>query len=206
MTAHEASPSVPSGAPLTEGAAVPRGEDVPTTYESRYADALLAHRTLLLETATSRDELFDKSLIAIATGTMALSITFIRYIAPNPVFTYLLFTSWGAFTVSLLLSLLTLRLSQDGIDLEVKLIDAELAGDETPEGNSYRRTVDRLGWFSFAALVVGLWAFALFALLNVERSDNGKEDVPHPPASTPTEGKTEGRKEEKAVTLDAAGA
>ena len=63
------------------------------TYAKKYTEALLDHRKLLIEAGQSRADLFDKALIAIATGTMALSITFMRFIAPDPVSTHLLFIS-----------------------------------------------------------------------------------------------------------------
>jgi len=172
----------------------PSGGDA--TYASKYTEALLDHRKLLLETAQSRADLFDKSLIAIATGTMALSITFIRFIAPDPLSTRLLFVSWGAFTLSLLLTMLTLQLTQHGIDHELISLDKDLRGEDSAANNPFSKVTIILSWASFAVLLVGLWCFAFFALANVGNNNNGeKEKDSDTQATTATDNKKESRKE-----------
>ncbi|NOY28740.1 MAG: hypothetical protein GXP28_00770 [Planctomycetes bacterium] len=172
----------------------PSGGDA--TYANKYTEALLDHRKLLLETAQSRADLFDKSLIAIATGTMALSVTFIRFIAPAPVSIWLLFASWGAFTLSLLLTMLTLQLTQHGIDHELESLDKDLRGEDSAANNPFSKVTTILSWASFAVLLIGLWCFAFFALANVGNNNNGeKEKDSDTQATAATDKKKEGRQE-----------
>jgi hypothetical protein len=114
----------------------------------------------------SRD--YDAAVLTLATGTLALSVTFAHDIAPSPVgcSTALLGAAWFALTVSLVTVLWSLITSQASLRKTIDDIDQKRAISRHPGGTSARVT----GWLNEltgACLVFGLVAFAVFALVNL---------------------------------------
>ena len=70
---------------------------------------------------------YDKSVLTISGGALALSVAFIEKIAPDPISWTLVFLalSWVLLILSLLLELFALRLSQTATNEQITLLDCE---------------------------------------------------------------------------------
>lgn len=111
----------------------------------------------------SRD--FDKAVMTLAAGALGVSIAFVHDVEPNPTHTAWLGVSWGMFSLSLVLILLSFLMSQHALRLEMKVLSGE-RNDAVPGGWLGRATIG-LNWASAGSLVSGVVALVVFALYNI---------------------------------------
>lgn len=60
-----------------------------------------AHRQLLVEAHRKASEAYDKAVMSLAGGALAISITFVHEVAPKPSHKHWLAVSWGLLALSL---------------------------------------------------------------------------------------------------------
>ena len=109
---------------------------------------------------------YDKTVLTLATATLALSVTFAHDIAPMPApwSSLLLAVAWVALGLSAVFVLVSLLTSQWCIREQID--DLDHARDPAPHGLAARAT----GFFNVGSgvlLIAGLIAFAWFALANI---------------------------------------
>jgi len=117
-------------------------------------------RLLALHEATT--QAFDKAIMTLSGGALAVSISFIHDVAHHPRHKPLIGVSWGAFGLSLLLILWSFLTSERATRRMVhQMADAE--AEEIAEGT----LTDVLNWSSAASFVVGVVCLVIFAVLNI---------------------------------------
>ena len=130
---------------------------------------------------------FDKMVTALSGGALALSITFLEKIAPEPITwtLYILGTSWFLLVVSLLLNLSTLAESQNALQQKIRNADNEMRIRLYPEDepattdtkrNKHSARVSRLSFFCKWTCIVGVLLLATFALINAAQIEQ-KEKI-----------------------------
>jgi hypothetical protein len=151
--------------------------------KARY-DSYVREREGLRESSLEISGRYDKSILFLSGGSLALSLTFIEKIAPHPSpWSFaLLAIAWLLLIASLVLELYALATSQTAINEQILLLDAEydayVAGTEskaietttgpaaTPDNRFTVRT-RRLNVWSLRCLVVGLAFLCAFSGFNL---------------------------------------
>lgn len=113
-------------------------------------------------------ESFDKTVIALAGGALALSLTFAQAIVDigQAAQTVWLLVAWGCWTASLVCVLLSYWLSAKAMRKAIKQLDAGTLGQERPGGfwDWATGSLTFLGGFSFILGVVSMILFVQFNL------------------------------------------
>jgi hypothetical protein len=104
---------------------------------------------------------FDRAVMTLAGGALAISIAFIHDVAPHPRHKWVLGLGWIMFAASLLLILLSFLTSERAIVGMVGRLDR--ADQEIPRG----KWTDYLNWTSAGAFILGVAFLVLFAWLNL---------------------------------------
>ena len=125
----------------------------------------LNERDRLIASHQSASEGFDRALLTLSGGSLALSIAFVKDLAKQPTNICLLETSWILMGTALLLTMVSLGLS---IFVHQKLINA--LNDDTPVGN----LPPWMSWIVYAitaaaglVFLVGAAFLIAFAMCNV---------------------------------------
>jgi hypothetical protein len=127
----------------------------------------------------SRD--FDKALMTLSAGALALSLAFIRDIAPSPTNTAWLGAAWIGFAASLLSILVSFLASQAALRREIENIDGTRT-DNRP-GGAWSIVTRVCNWLSALLLVGGAAALIVFALYNIDGGQDGERQGPNPEAN-----------------------
>jgi hypothetical protein len=114
--------------------------------------------TALHEKAT---EAFDRAIMTLAGGALAISIAFIHDVARHPRHVWVVGLSWLCFAASLLLILVSFLTSERAV---VKMIERGDAGDEEIGRG---RLTDVVNWGSAGTFIVGVVLLVTFAWLNL---------------------------------------
>ena len=131
---------------------------------------------------------FDKMVVALSGGALALSITFLEKIAPNPIpcSLYILGSSWLLLVTSLLLNLSSLAESQNALQQKIANADNEMRKrlypdeeiDETDTNiNKYSKRVSTLSFYCKWTCILGVSLLATFALINSTQIKPKPEDT-----------------------------
>ena len=139
---------------------------------------------------------FDKTILTLSTGALALSIAFIEKIAPTPQVKWLLAFAWGAFIlsaiitmVSFLVSQLAARMQKEDVDrghtkelqeLGVDVVQTYPASeiDHTNTVRSFNKAITAGNWAAYAFFIMGAISLTCFAYCNLptkEKSMSGNE-------------------------------
>jgi hypothetical protein len=129
---------------------------------------LRKYRDLLTQADHDASRDYDSAVMTLSTATLALSVTFAHDIAPHPVgcSTVLLVAAWVSLTIALVAVLWSLITSQAGLRKTIDDINHQRPIGDRPGGISARVT-GLLNIISGTCLVIGLVAFAVFALVNI---------------------------------------
>jgi hypothetical protein len=144
---------------------------------------LWKHREWLTNLTYQGAAAFDRTLIALASGGIALSITFLNVFGPSPAITPTLLTAWIALVASILLTVLSMATSRWSVHAEIAAVDDLIKHPisllEKPKRNeALPRRAQWLAWTTIAlsvaagvAFVAGLIALICFAAEPGEGSD-----------------------------------
>jgi hypothetical protein len=150
--------------------------------KQRYA-AHSAYRQNLDDLAFKTSERYDQWVFTLAGGALAISLTFLEKIAPNPAhFTFILLgISWLAYILAILAGFSAIYYSRKAIYQAIEICDEnyrkfnETSTEEKPEGdpqpeteNRFNLIVDQLNVVSLSCLVVGTLLMCIFALANLK--------------------------------------
>jgi heme exporter protein D len=122
-----------------------------------------AYREMLVAAHQKSSESYDKALMTLAGGALALSITFLHDIAPKPVHKGWLAWSWALLALSLLLTVASFLLSQKAILREIAKRDAH---DASP-ANRWTRGTTTLNVLSGLLFILGVSCLVRFAFYNL---------------------------------------
>jgi len=133
-----------------------------TEHKKKNQDALL-----------KQAEQHDKAILALSSGALALSLTFLRTIAPSPSSgsLWLLGFSWGAFLVSVLSTLLSFHTSVRAFLRADEILDemAQNPGIDAHElPNRWRSHTLLLNYTAVACFAVGTVLLTAFAIVNLD--------------------------------------
>jgi hypothetical protein len=116
---------------------------------------------------------FDKAILTLAAGALALSLTFIKDIAPNPKTNtlILLFFAWGAFIISILSTLISFFTSQKACQRQIAILEREFLEEHAQEQlskmeNPYTIYTIRLNIVSITFFIFGVLLLIIFSSLN----------------------------------------
>ena len=110
----------------------------------------------------SRD--FDRAIITLSSGGLAISLVFVHDVAPHPRCTQWLVAGWSLFTVSLVLILLSFLVSMSALRREMNRIDKN---EDRSKPLIRTRLTAWFNWASAVALIAGVGALLVFASRNV---------------------------------------
>jgi len=124
-------------------------------------DERSAERKRLTDLHEKATDAFDRAIMTLSGGALAISIAFIHDVAHHPRHKVYLGLAWICFAASLLLILLSFLTSERAVVRMVAQVDAEAT--EVPRG----KITDWLNWGSAATFILGVVFLVLFAWKNV---------------------------------------
>lgn len=107
---------------------------------------------------------FDRSVMTLASGGLAISIVFVNDVAPNPTHTAWLVSAWALLALSLLTVLMSFLASQVALRAEMRRIDDEL--DRT-RPTSATRVTRLLTGVAPILLILGVASLLVFSSANL---------------------------------------
>jgi len=137
------------------------------------AETYRRERDLLIDAEREAARSYDKALIALSSGALALSFGYVRGMEVHPAGEFALYCSWAVLLASLFSVLLSFLLSQRGMQKQREILDKLLESPEStiPRHTGYAKWITRLNWASLFLLIIGVAVFAIFAAVNLFRSD-----------------------------------
>ena len=136
--------------------------------EDAYRSVMFQRLSHLLNSNFSESELFDKSILTLSGGVFGLSLTFIKQI-PHTSFIALLLISWFFYVASILLTLISMVVSQSAIKNEIIYTQDEIT--DSKNKNQYKNPlaccVHCLNIFSIACFTIGSILLSSFVALNL---------------------------------------
>jgi hypothetical protein len=157
--------------------------------KERHAHHAASRRTLD-DLAFKTSERYDQWVFTLAGGALAISLTFLEKIAPDPArLTFILLgVSWLAYILTILAGFSAIYYSRKAIYRAIEICDEnyrqfnETTSEEKPEGdplpeseNYFNVIVDRLNVVSLSCLVAGTLLMCVFALANLKGTKPVKE-------------------------------
>jgi hypothetical protein len=141
------------------------------------------------EVITTRDKLheaeqnigssFDKHLLTLASGALAVSIGFVEKIATDPRWTILLFGAWSAFAACILTNLLAILISQASINRHAILnkLSYDLGAGNYDGSNRHEHWVSHLNWTALVFFVLGVVLIVVFSVVNQKGALMAKQSL-----------------------------
>jgi hypothetical protein len=129
----------------------------------------LEERKLLIQAEREASQSFDKAMITLSAGALALSITFIRQLAPTPRDHVFLYVAWIGFILALITILTSFLASQSALRKQRDVI-GERYQDKFTDGPSdgfFARLTNCLNWSSIVLFALGVASLTLFAVKNL---------------------------------------
>lgn len=129
----------------------------------------LEERKQLIAAERETAQQFDKAILTLAAGALALSITFINQIAPNPKphSVYFLIGAWILFCSSLLSTLISFLTSQVACRKQRDILDDKLSSKENNKSNKAVSWTNRLNYFSIGFFILGVVLLIVFSAINL---------------------------------------
>lgn len=130
----------------------------------------IEYKAWLRDTEQKLSEHFDKTMLAITGGALALSITFIKDIIGQGkmVCGWLLVTSWASLTLCLILILWSFHLGLKAYRKAQEQVDEEKIEKETP-GGFFSTILNILNSLSICLLTIGLVCLFTFSYINLSK-------------------------------------
>ena len=136
----------------------------------------LEERKLLIQAKKEGSQQFDKAILTLAAGALAISITFINQIAPHPKPETICYLAWGwvAFGISLISTLASFFTSQEACRKQIAILEYELLDKKESESNKPRNNWAKwtkcLNIVSILAFVIGVFFLGYFSISNIAPS------------------------------------
>lgn len=152
--------------PVQEDAGTVQGIDEPT---------YVRERTLLIEMEQKSADQHDKAILAVASGGLALSVTFLKDIAPHPSPETLKYLglSWTCFVLGILAILLSFQTSQSACRKQRDFLDSlyKNGSESDADENWWSSWTNRLNWVSYVLVFFAVVFFTFFSWLNLGKGD-----------------------------------
>jgi hypothetical protein len=130
-----------------------------------------AYRPMLEQQIYAAGQDYDRAILTVSSGALALTAALLHDIAPGPLDAgsrLLLIVSWGALTAALVLIIVSIQFGYRALRNALDNVDStDIEALKTIPGGRAATWTGRLNIAAGGALVAGLVAFALFALVNL---------------------------------------
>ena len=136
----------------------------------------LEERKLLIQAEKEGSQQFDKAILTLAAGALAISITFINQIAPHPKPGTICFLAWGwvAFGMSLISTLVSFFTSQKACRKQIAILEHDVLDKKESESNKQKNDwaiwTNYLNIVSILAFVIGVIFLGYFSISNIGSS------------------------------------
>ena len=138
-------------------------------------DVYLEERKLLIDAEREGARTFDKAILTLSAGALALSITFLEKIVrvDQTTIWWGLIASWIAFGGSILLILFSFLTSQWACRRQIEILDEELINDagqrKSKTNNNWTTATTVLNIASILSFTVGVTFFCCFSFANLPK-------------------------------------
>lgn len=131
----------------------------------------LDERKQLIDAERETAQQFDKAILTLAAGALALSITFITQIAPHPKSQsiYFLIVAWILFSFSILSTLISFLISQAACRRQREILDQDISEKEHKIKNNAADWTNRLNYLSIAFFILGIVFLIIFSAFNLPK-------------------------------------
>ena len=148
------------------------------TKNNKEYEVYIEERKSLVEAEKESAQQFDKAILTLSAGAFAISITFIRQIAPTPKewTLFFLFIGWVAFILSMLSTLYSFLKSQEACTRQREILEKEYfdTKKENQDINNAKediqnraaRLTKNLNYASIVLFVIGVFSLAIFSISN----------------------------------------
>ena len=135
-----------------------------------HRQAYLDHRRMLNEWELESSGRYDRGILTMTAGALALSLAFIDKLSPEGAVQgkICLGISWGLLIATLVLSLVSHLTSQSAVRRERDTLDSEHEGKGSDQKNPYSDATHWLNVASAIGFVGGVVFLCVFAYLNVK--------------------------------------
>lgn len=125
---------------------------------------LLEERARLFESGSKSIEQFDKGILTISAGALALSITFIKSLIPTPKPESIIFLilTWLFFAISMLTTLISFLLSHKAFNIAIENLQ-----EDDPKTNKFSIATGILNYLSASVLTGGFVFWGIFMVKNL---------------------------------------
>lgn len=135
--------------------------------------AMQAYRNWLVQTEHKASVAFDRAVMTLSGGALAISLTFINdvIVSPQPGSVILLALAWGCLALSIGFILTSMLTSQRALRKAIIQVDTNQIYKEKPGGLLARLT----NWLNIAAclaFILGIALLAWFAIANMTEKDS----------------------------------
>jgi hypothetical protein len=144
----------------------------PVGPDRRTYQQYLDERKLLIEGERAAGEGFDKTLLTLCAGAIALSVTFVEKVGSAGKFKPLLYVSWGILVLGLLLNVRAFLVLQKSYDRLLDMNDESYIRGTTVLQNPFRKRFGNFNHYAFWCFVGGIGLLLLFAGVNYQSSSN----------------------------------
>ena len=129
----------------------------------------LAERKILIDAERDTAQQFDKAILTLAAGALALSITFINQIAPQPKPNSVCFLilAWSLFSFSILSTLISFLTSQVACRQARDILDQQITGQDPNHRSTAKTRTNRLNYFSIGTFIFGVIFLVVFSSINL---------------------------------------
>ena len=132
----------------------------------------LDERKLLIESERAAGDNFDKVLLALSAGSVALSVTFVEKIGAAGVAKPLLYIAWAVLAAALIANLRSFMVLQQSIARVMEVNDLMWELGPCDMSNPYQRQIKLLNQWSFRLFMAGIILLLAFAAINYQASDS----------------------------------
>lgn len=131
------------------------------------------YKDWLRETEQKLSEHFDKTMLTITGGALALSITFVKDIIGDGKMLsgWLLITSWVSLTICLIIILWSFHLGLKAYRKAQEQVDEGVIEEETP-GGFFSKLLNILNFLSISLLSLGLISLLSFSYINLSKENS----------------------------------
>ena len=141
-------------------------------YTEKEYERYLQERNALEEARYKTSENYDKALLTLAGGALAISMTFITDIAKTPVSKGYLITAWLFFGMSIVFHLVNHRLCIQAHDKTIEELDKELEANFTGEKytgkrNGWAVVTEVFNYINLSLFLIGIVFLGVFVFLNM---------------------------------------
>jgi len=140
-------------------------------------DELKKYRQFLIDTQIKLNESYDKLIISLSGGALALSITFLKNVIENKEINYpaLLLIAWALFVCSLAAILCSILFGIQAYKKAILQVDDESIYDKETTGGKSSKLSSVMHWIAAISLLIGLVFISTFTYFNIGEKNGRKE-------------------------------